>query len=49
MEHIDKKQAEFEQSTLSDSKKWSSTELKTFNNYPIIMNNNNENIWISWI
>ena len=29
-----------EQLTLSDFKKWSSTALKTFNNYTIIMTNN---------
>ena len=29
---MDKEQAVFEQSTLKDFKKWSSTALKTFNN-----------------
>ena len=39
-------QAVYEQFTLSDFKKWSSTALKTFNNYTIIMNNNNDKIRI---
>ena len=41
---MDEKQAVFEQLTLNDFKKWSSTAFKTFSNYPIIMNNNRDNI-----
>ena len=32
---MDEEQAVFEQLTLSDFKKWSSTALETFNNYTI--------------
>ena len=45
---MDQEQALFQQLTLSTFQKWSSTALKTFNNYPIIMNNNSDNISISW-
>ena len=41
MVRSNEEQAVFEQLTLSDFKKWSSTALKTFNNYTIIMTNNN--------
>ena len=41
---MDKKQAVFEQLTLSDFKKWSFTVLKALYNYPVIMNNNCDNI-----
>ena len=44
---MDEEQAVFEQLTLSDFKKWSSTALKTFNNYTIIMTNNSYKIRIS--
>ena len=47
MGRIDKEQAIFEQLTLSDFKKWSSTALKTFNNYAIIMTNSGGKIRIS--
>ena len=43
---MDEEQAVFEQLTLSDVKKWSSTALKTFNNYTIIMTNNSDKIRI---
>ena len=46
MGRIDKEQAIFEQLTLSDFKEWSSIELKTFNNYTIIMTNNSDKIRI---
>ena len=36
---MDKKQAVFEQLSLSDFKTWSSTALKTFNNYNEIITN----------
>ena len=39
---MDEEQVVFEQLTLSDFKKWSSTSLKTFNNYTIIMTNNSD-------
>ena len=41
---MDEEQAVFEQLTLSDFKKWSSTALKTFNKYAIIMTNNSNNV-----
>ena len=44
MGRMDKKQAVFEQITLSDFKKWSSTALKTLNNYTIIIINNSYKI-----
>ena len=47
MGRMDKEQAVFEQLTLGDFKKWSSTVLQTFNNYARIMTNNsykNKNI-----
>ena len=47
MDRIDKQQSVFEQLTLSDFKKWSSTALKTFNNYTIKMTNNSYKITIS--
>ena len=37
-----KEQAVFEQLTLSDFKKWSSSASKTFNNYTITMTNNSD-------
>ena len=43
---MDEEQVVFEQLTLSDVKKWSSTALKTFNNYTIIMTNNSDKIRI---
>ena len=46
MGRIDKEQAVFEQLTLRDFKKWSSS-VKTFNNYTITMTNNNDKIKIS--
>ena len=46
MGRMDKEQAVFKQFTLSDSKKWSSTALKTFNIYTI-MTNNSDKIRIS--
>ena len=46
MSRIDKEQAVFEQLTLSDFRKRSSTVLKTFNNYTIIMTNNSYKIRI---
>ena len=49
MGRIDKEQAVFEQLTLSDFKKWSSTALKTFNNYTIIMTNSSDKIRMSCI
>ena len=47
MGHMDKEQDVFEQSTLSDFEKWSSTTLKTFNNYTTIMTNISDKIRIS--
>ena len=41
---MDKEQAVSEQTTLSDFRKLSSTALKTFNNYIIIMTNNSYKI-----
>ena len=41
---MDKEQAVLEQLTSSDFKKWSSTTLKTFNYYTIIMTNNSDKI-----
>ena len=43
---MDKEQAVFEQLTLGDFKKWSSTTLKTFNNYAIMITNNRDKIRI---
>ena len=40
MGDMDKEQAVFEQLILSDFKKWSSSALKTFNNYTTAMTNN---------
>ena len=40
---MDGEQAVFELLILSDFKKWSSTVLKTLNNYTIIMTNNTNN------
>ena len=39
---MDKEEAVFEQLTLNDLKKRSSTALKTFYNYTIIMTNNSD-------
>ena len=47
MSLMDKEQAVFEELTLSDFKKWSSTALEAFNNYTIIMTNNSNKITIS--
>ena len=47
MGRMDKEQAVFEQLTLSNLNKWSSTALKTFNNYIIIMTNDSDKIRIS--
>ena len=47
MGRIDKVQAVFEQLTLRDIKKWSSTVLKNFNNCTIIMTNSSCKIRIS--
>ena len=44
---MNKEQAVFEQITLSDFKKWSSSALKTFNNYTITMTNNSDKIGIT--
>ena len=44
---MDEEQAVFEQLTLSDFKKWSSTALRTFNNFTIIMTNNSGKLRIS--
>ena len=41
---MDEEQAVFEQLTFSDFKMLSSTALKTFSNFPIMMNNNSNNI-----
>ena len=41
---MDKEQAVLEQLTSSDFKKWSSTTLKTFNYYTIIIINNSDKI-----
>ena len=41
---MDRKQALFEQLTLSEFKKWNSTALKTFNNYTIMMTNNSNKV-----
>ena len=41
---MDKEQAVFEQLTLSDFKKWSSSALKTFNNDTITMTYNSEKL-----
>ena len=46
MVHMDEDQAVFEQLSLSDFKKRSSTALKTFNNYTIIMTKNSDKIRI---
>ena len=43
---MDEDQAVFEQLSLSDFKKRSSTALKTFNNYTIIMTKNSDKIRI---
>ena len=43
---MDKEKAVFEQLTLSNFKQWSSTALKAFNNYTVIMSNNSGNIRI---
>ena len=43
---MDEEQAVFKQLTLSDFKRWSSTALRTFNNYTIIMTNNSDKIRI---
>ena len=40
---MDGEQAVFELLIISDFKKWSSTALKTLNNYTIIMTNNTNN------
>ena len=47
MGRMDEEQAIFEQLTLSNFKKWSSTALKTFNNYTKIMTNITDKIRIS--
>ena len=47
MGRMNKEQAVFEQITLSDFKKWSSSALKTFNNYTITMTNNSDKIGIT--
>ena len=41
---MDEEQVLFQQLILNELKKESSTGLKTFNNYSMIMNNNNANI-----
>ena len=43
---MDEEQAVFEHLILSNFKKWSSTTLKTFNNYTIIMTDNSDKIRI---
>ena len=47
MGYIDKEKTVLEQLTLNNFKKWSSTELKTVNNYIIIMTNISYKIRIS--
>ena len=44
---MDEEQAIFDQLTLSNFKKWSSTLLKTFNNSTIIMANDSGKVRIS--
>ena len=44
---MNKEEAIFEQLTLIDFKKWTSTALKNFNNYTIIMTYNSGKIRIS--
>ena len=44
MGRMDEEQAVFEHLTSSDFKMWSSTALKTFNNYSIIMKNSSDNV-----
>ena len=44
---MNKEQAVFEQITLIDFKKWSSSALKSFNNYTITMTNNSDKIGIT--
>ena len=46
---MDKERAVFEQLTLSNFKKWSSTALKGFTNYTIIMANNSDKMRISYV
>ena len=47
MGRINKNQAVFEKSAISDFKKRSSTALNTFNKYTIVMTNNSDKIRIS--
>ena len=47
MGQMDDEQAACGQLTLSDFRKWCSTVLQTFSNYPITMNKNSNNIQIS--
>ena len=49
MGRMDEEQAIFEQLTLSNFKRWSSTALKTFNNSTIIMTNDSGKVRISWV
>ena len=50
MGRIDKEQQPvFKQLSLSGFNKWSSTPLKTFNNYTIIMTSNRDKIRILWV
>ena len=49
MGRMDKEQAVFEQLTLSNFKKWSSTALKGFTNYTITMTNNRDKMRISCV
>ena len=43
MGDIEEEQSVFQQLTLSDFRKWSSTALNNFNNYTIIVTNNIDN------
>ena len=44
---MDEEKAVFEQLTLSDFKKWSSTALNAFSNHIIIITNNSDKIRLS--
>ena len=47
MDYVYEQPVASEQLTLSEAKKWSSTALKNFDNYTIIMTNNDDNRRIS--
>ena len=44
---MDEEEVIFEQLTLSDFKMWSSTVLKSCNNYDVILANNTDNMRVS--